>query len=62
MHTSVLEGFNNRIKVIKRMAYSFRDSNSFFLKTKAAFPEKARGTKNFWKRREFRNSKNRFIA
>ena len=42
MHTSVLEGVNNRIKVIKRMAYGFRDSEYFFLKIKAAFPGKAR--------------------
>ena len=28
MHTSVLEGVNNRIKVIKRMAYGFRDSGT----------------------------------
>ena len=41
MHTSVLEGVNNRIKVIKRMAYGFRDSEYFFLKIKAAFPESA---------------------
>ena len=38
MHTSVLEGVNNRIKVIKRMAYGFRDSEYFFLKIRAAFP------------------------
>jgi transposase len=42
MHTSVLEGVNNRIKVIKRMAYGFRDSEYFFLKIKVAFPGKAR--------------------
>ena len=42
MHTSVLEGVSNRIKVIKRMVYGFRDSAYFFLKIKAAFPEKAR--------------------
>ena len=42
MHTSLLEGVNNRIKVIKRMAYGFRDSDYFFLKIKAAFPGKAR--------------------
>ncbi|MEA3259202.1 MAG: transposase, partial [Pseudomonadota bacterium] len=36
--TSVLEGMNNRIKVIKRMAYGYRDSDYFFLKIKAAFP------------------------
>ncbi|WP_165678911.1 transposase, partial [Metapseudomonas otitidis] len=42
MNTSILEGVNNRIKVIKRMAYGFRDSAYFFLKIKAAFPGKAR--------------------
>lgn len=42
LHTSVLEGINNKIKVIKRMAYGFRDSTYFFLKIKAAFPGKAR--------------------
>jgi transposase len=42
MHTSLLEGVNNRIKVIKRMAYGFRDSDYFFLKIKAAFPGKMR--------------------
>jgi len=42
MHTSLLEGVNNKIKVIKRMAYGFRDKNYFFLKIKAAFPGKAR--------------------
>lgn len=42
LNTSVLEGMNNRIKVIKRMAYGYRDSGYFFLKIKAAFPGKAR--------------------
>lgn len=42
MHTSLLEGVNNKIKVIKRMAYGFRDKEYFFLKIKAAFPGKAR--------------------
>jgi transposase len=42
MNSSSLEGVNNRIKVIKRMAYGFRDSAYFFLKIKAAFPGKAR--------------------
>lgn len=42
MSTSVLEGMNNRIKVIKRMAYGFRDTSYFFLKIKAAFPGKTR--------------------
>ena len=45
MHTSVLEGVNNRIKVIKRMAYGFRDSEYFFLKIKAAFPGSAMNQK-----------------
>lgn len=38
LHTSLLEGINNRIKVIKRMAYGFRDQEYFFLKIQAAFP------------------------
>ena len=38
LNTSVLEGMNNRIKVLKRMAYGYRDSDYFFLKIKAAFP------------------------
>lgn len=42
LNTSVLEGMNNRIKVIKRMAYGYRDSAYFFLKIKAAFPGKVR--------------------
>jgi len=42
MNSSILEGVNNKIKVIKRMAYGFRDSAYFFLKIKAAFPGKAR--------------------
>ena len=42
MNTSVLEGMNNRIKVIKRMADGYRNTDYFFLKIKAAFPGKAR--------------------
>lgn len=42
LNTSVLEGMNNRIKVIKRMAYGYRDNDYFFLKIKAAFPGKVR--------------------
>jgi transposase len=42
LNTSVLEGMNNRIKVLKRMAYGYRDNNYFFMKIKAAFPGKAR--------------------
>lgn len=38
MHTGQLEGINNRIKVMKRMAYGYRDSEFFFMKIKAAFP------------------------
>lgn len=40
LNTSVLEGMNNKIKVIKRMAYGFRDTEYFFLKIKHAFPGK----------------------
>ncbi len=38
MHTGIVEGINNRIKVIKRMAYGYRDDAYFFLKIRAAFP------------------------
>lgn len=38
LHTSLLEGINNRIKVIKRVAYGYRDDSYFFLKIRAAFP------------------------
>jgi transposase len=38
LHTSVLEGINNKSKVLKRMAYGFRDDDYFFLKIRAAFP------------------------
>jgi transposase len=40
LNTSVLEGMNNKIKVIKRTAYGFRDTQYFFLKIKHAFPGK----------------------
>jgi transposase len=46
LHTSPLEGINNKIKVIKRMAYGFRDDAYFFLKISAAFPGIPRRTKN----------------
>lgn len=36
--TNLIEGINNKIKVIKRMAYGFRDDFYFFLKIRAAFP------------------------
>ena len=38
LHTSLLEGINNTIKVIKRMAYGYRDDEYFFLKIRQAFP------------------------
>lgn len=38
MHTGILEGINNKIKLIKRTAFGYRDSDYFFLKIKAAFP------------------------
>ncbi len=41
LHPSLLEGINNKIKVLKRMAYGFRDDQYFFLKIRAAFPGKA---------------------
>jgi transposase len=37
IHTSVLEGINNKIKVIKRVAYGYRDEEYFFLKIRGAF-------------------------
>jgi transposase len=40
LNTSALEGMNNKIKVIKRTAYGFRDTQYFFLKIKHAFPGK----------------------
>ena len=40
-HTSILEGINNKIKVIKRMAYGYRDDEYFFLRIRAAFPGNA---------------------
>ena len=38
LHTSLLEGINNKVKVIKRMAYGYRDDDYFFLKIRQAFP------------------------
>lgn len=38
MHTGQLDGINNRTKVMKRMAYGYRDGAYFFLKIKAAYP------------------------
>src|ERR1700712_1011282 len=36
--TNLVEGINNKIKVIKRMAYGYRDDAYFFLTIRAAFP------------------------
>ena len=38
INSGMLEGCNNKIKVIKRMAYGYRDEAYFFLKIRAAFP------------------------
>jgi transposase len=38
MHTGQLEGINNRIKVMKRMAYGYRDSEFLVLKIRTTFP------------------------
>jgi len=38
MHTSGIEGVNNKIKLIKRIAYGYHDSEYFALKVKQAFP------------------------
>ena len=37
IHTGYLEGVNNKIKVIKRVAFGFRDMDYFFLKIRAMF-------------------------
>lgn len=37
LHTGFLEGVNNKIKVIKRVAYGFHDLKYFFLKIRGAF-------------------------
>ncbi len=39
LHTSRLEGINNKIKVIKRKAYGFHDIEYFALVIKNAFAE-----------------------
>jgi len=38
INSGMLEGCNNKIKVLKRMAYGYRDDDYFFLKIRAAFP------------------------
>ena len=37
IRTSVLEGINNKIKVLKRFAYGFRDLEYFFLRIMNSF-------------------------
>lgn len=37
IHTGTLEGINNKVKVIKRVAYGFRDHDYFFLKIRGHF-------------------------
>lgn len=37
--TNIVKSINNTIKVIKRMAYGYRDDAYFFLRIRAAFPE-----------------------
>ncbi len=38
IHTSKLEGTNNRIKELKRRAYGYHDPEYYKLKIKQAFP------------------------
>ena len=38
LHTCRLEGMNNKIKLLKRMGYGYRDTEYFFLKVRQAFP------------------------
>ncbi len=38
---TIVPGEHNRIKVLKRMAYGFRDDTNFFLKIRQASPENA---------------------
>ena len=38
INSGMLEGCNNKIKVLKRIAYGYRDEAYFFLKIRAAFP------------------------
>lgn len=38
LNTSIVEGINNTIKVIRRRAYGYRDQEYLFLNIRAAFP------------------------
>ena len=44
MRPGQIEGINNCIKVIKCMAYGYRDTNYFFLKIRVSFPGHPRRT------------------
>ena len=44
IHTGFIEGVNNKIKVIKRVAFGFRDMHYFFLKIRGAFRNYANHT------------------
>ena len=37
IHTGILEGINNKVKVIKRVAYGYRDHEYFFLKIRGHY-------------------------
>ena len=37
LHTGTIEGINNKVKLIKRVAYGYRDHGYFFLKIRAHF-------------------------
>ena len=41
IRTNVLKGINNKIKVLKRVAYGFRELDFFFLRMKSIFKGKA---------------------
>ena len=43
IRTSVLEGINNKINLLKRLAYRFRDFEYFFLRIRDAFRGNAYG-------------------
>ena len=47
LHTSLIDGINNEIEVIKRMACGFRDDEYVFLEIRVAYPGNARWAKNF---------------
>ncbi|MCP4716378.1 MAG: ISL3 family transposase [Deltaproteobacteria bacterium] len=40
IHTSIIEGINNKIKVIKRIAFGFMDTEYFFMKIRGAFMDR----------------------